>query len=159
FPFPTQWNDTPSILAHTILDRPLFRAGETVSMKHLLRVQTGKGLGQLRPNQLPQQLRIVHDGSGDEIKLPLTWRAGRYAESSYAIPKEAKLGEYTLYLERKGTRSPDDQGKPSSPELDGYSLQSGGFRVEEFRLPAMTGRIFTAKGANIGAKQVPLSVS
>jgi uncharacterized protein YfaS (alpha-2-macroglobulin family) len=159
FPFPTQWNDSPSILAHTVLDRPLFRAGETVSMKHLLRVQTGKGLGQLRPNQLPQQLRIVHDGSGDEIKLPLSWRAGRYAESSYAIPKEAKLGEYTLYLERKGTRGPDDQGKPSSPELDGYSLQSGGFRVEEFRLPAMTGRIFTAKGANIGAKQMPLSVS
>lgn len=159
FPFPTQWNDNPSILAHTILDRPLFRAGETVSMKHLLRVQAGKGLVQLKPGQLPQQLRIVHDGSGDEITLPLTWRNGRYAESSYALPKEAKLGEYTLYLERKGTRGPDDKAKPASPELDGYSLRSGGFRVEEFRLPVMTGRIFTAKGANIGAKQVPLNVS
>ncbi|AUH50954.1 hypothetical protein CXB49_09075 [Chromobacterium sp. ATCC 53434] len=160
FPFPTQGlSDSPAILAHTILDRALFRAGETVSMKHLLRVQAGKGLGQLKPSQLPQQLRIVHDGSGDEVSLPLTWRAGRYAESSYALPKEAKLGEYTLYLERKGTRGSADQGKPASPELDGYSLRSGGFRVEEFRLPVMTGRIFTAKGANIGAQTVPLNVS
>ncbi|MDE1711687.1 MG2 domain-containing protein (plasmid) [Chromobacterium amazonense] len=109
-------------------------------MKHLLRVQAGKGLAQLKPNQLPQQLRIVHDGSGDEVNLPLAWRNGRYAESSFTLPKEAKLGEYTLYLERKGTRGPDDKAKPSSPELDGYSLRSGSFRVEEFRLPVMTGR-------------------
>ncbi|UTH73206.1 alpha-2-macroglobulin [Chromobacterium sp. IIBBL 290-4] len=159
FPFPTQWGDNPSILAHTILDRPLFRAGETVSMKHLLRVQGGKGLSMLKPGQLPQQLRIIHDGSGDEVTLPLTWRAGRYAETSYAIPKEAKLGEYTLYLERKAARGPDDKDKPASPELDGYSLHSGGFRVEEFRLPVMTGRIFSAKGANIAPKQLPLSVA
>ncbi|WP_047249411.1 alpha-2-macroglobulin family protein [Chromobacterium subtsugae] len=159
FPFPTQGGDGPAIIAHSILDRALFRAGETVSMKHLLRVQAGKGLAQLKPGQLPQQLRIVHDGSGDEVSLPLTWRKGRYAESSYALPREAKLGEYTLYLERKGTRGPADQGKPSSPELDGYSLQSGSFRVEEFRLPAMTGRIATAKNAGIAPVQVPLNVS
>ncbi|WP_233246663.1 alpha-2-macroglobulin [Chromobacterium sp. Panama] len=159
FPFPTQWSDSPTILAHTILDRALFRAGETVSMKHLLRTQVSRGLAQLKPGQLPQQLRIVHDGSGDEISLPLSWRSGRYAESSYALPKEAKLGEYTLYLERKGARGPDDKDKPSSPELDGYSLRSGGFRVEEFRLPTMTGRISTVKNAGIAPKQLPLNVS
>ncbi|OHX10702.1 hypothetical protein BI347_19470 [Chromobacterium sphagni] len=159
FPFPTQGGDGPAIIAHSILDRALFRAGETVAMKHLLRVQAGKGLTQLKPNQLPQQLRIVHNGSGDEISLPLTWRNGRYAESSYALPKEAKLGEYSLYLERKGIRGPADQGKPASPELDGYSLQSGSFRVEEFRLPAMTGRISTVKNAGIAPKQLPLNVS
>lgn len=159
FPFPTQWGDSPAIQAHTILDRPLFRAGETVSMKHLLRIRGGQGLSLLKPGQLPQQLRIVHDGSGDEITLPLQWRAGRYAESSYALPREAKLGEYTLYLERKASRGKDDQDKPSSPELDGYSLRSGGFRVEEFRLPVMTGRLFAGKDANIAPKSLPLGVS
>jgi hypothetical protein len=32
-------------VAHTIFDRTLLRAGETVSMKHLLRSQTGQGFG------------------------------------------------------------------------------------------------------------------
>ena len=31
------------VIAHTVFDRPLFRAGETVSMKHFVRVRTGEG--------------------------------------------------------------------------------------------------------------------
>lgn len=158
FPFPTQWNDSPSILAHTILDRPLFRAGETVSMKHLLRVQAGKGLAQLKPNQLPQQLRIVHDAAA--TKSACRWPGATAATPKAALlcRKRPSLANTRCIWSARHAR-PDDKAKPSSPELDGYSLRSGSFRVEEFRLPVMTGRIFTAKGANIGAKQVPLNVS
>ncbi|MDF0605525.1 MG2 domain-containing protein [Neisseriaceae bacterium TC5R-5] len=159
FPFPTLWSDSRSLIGHSVLDRGLYRAGETVSMKHYLRQQLGKGLRQLKPAQLPQQLRIAHDGSDDEYILPLTWRYGRYAESAYVLPKEAKLGSYSLYLERKATRRRDDHQQPSSPELDGYSLPSGSFRVEEFRLPVMTGRISSAKDAGIAAQTMPLHVS
>ena len=135
----------------------MFRAGETVSMKHLLRTQVSRGLAQLKPGQLPQQLRIVHDGSGDEINLPLSWRNGRYAESSYALPKEA-AGRIHPLPGTQGRARPGRQDKPSSPELDGY-LRSGGFRVEEFRLPTMSGRISTVKNAGIAPKQLPLNVS
>ncbi|QLG88040.1 hypothetical protein HQ393_07070 [Chitinibacter bivalviorum] len=159
FPFPTSSDETSAIIAHTVLDRSLLRVGETVSLKHFLRVQGSKGLSLLKNDQLPQQLRIVHDGSGNEVNLPLTWRKGRYAESTFTLPKDAKLGEYSLYLERKGTRSRDDSDAPANPALDGYSLHSGNFRVEAFRLPVMTGRINAEKGANIGSKDIPLNVS
>lgn len=159
FPFPTRSDAAPALLAHSILDRSLLRAGETVSMKHLLRVQSSRGLSLLKAGQLPQQLRIVHDGSNDEFVLPLSWRQGRYAESSFTLPREAKLGEYTLYLERKGSRNSGDTAQSSSPELDGYSLHSGSFRVEEFRLPVMRGRISSARDAGIAASSLPLNVS
>lgn len=157
FPFPTASDDAPSILAHNILDRTLLRAGETVSMKHLLRVQNSRGLSLLAAGALPQELRISHDGSGDEYSFPLSWRQGRYAETTFALPKDAKLGEYSLHLVRKGSRTAQDSGRPSSPQLDGYTLYSGGFRVEEFRLPAMRGSIQARPG--VAAASVPLTVN
>ncbi|MDN0085308.1 MG2 domain-containing protein [Crenobacter sp. SG2305] len=159
FPFPTSYGDRPSILAHSVMDRTLLRPGETVSMKHFLRVQNAQGLALLKANQLPEQVRLVHNGSNDEYTLPLTWRQGRYAESSFALPAAAKLGEYSVYLEHKGKRDSGDSDQPSSPELDGYSLQSGSFRVEQFRLPTMTGRISALPGAGIAPKELPLNVS
>jgi len=42
FQLPFEEDGTP-LAAHTIFDRSLFRAGETVSMKHLLREQTSQG--------------------------------------------------------------------------------------------------------------------
>lgn len=159
FPFPTYFDETSAITAHSVLDRSLLRAGETVSMKHFLRLKGSQGLSLLKADQLPQQARIVHDGSGDEFNLPLTWRKGRYAESSFALPKQAKLGEYSIYLERKGTRSKANINQAANPALDGYSLQSGNFRVEEFRLPVMTGGIVSPKNAGIASKEIPLNVS
>ncbi|MFC3531732.1 MG2 domain-containing protein [Vogesella facilis] len=159
FPFPTNTEGEPAIIAHSILDRSLLRAGETVSMKHLLRIQNSKGLAMLKAGELPEVARIRHDGSDDELVLPLNWRKGRYAESSLALPKAAKLGEYSIYLERKGVRGSRDYGQPASPALDGYSLYSGGFRVEEFRLPVMSGRISYPAGAGVPGSPLPLKVN
>src|SRR5208282_3856299 len=56
FHLPTEWQPL-NFAAHTVLDRPLFRAGETVHMKHFLRARTldgfsiapsGAGFAQLR---------------------------------------------------------------------------------------------------------------
>ncbi|MFC3624745.1 alpha-2-macroglobulin [Vogesella amnigena] len=159
FPFPNRSWYEPAITAHSVLDRTLLRAGETVSMKHLLRLRNSQGLALLKAGELPQVARIKHDGSDDEFVLPLHWRKGRYAESSFALPKEAKLGEYSVYLERKGTRERRDYSQPASPVLDGYSLYSGNFRVEEFRLPVMSGRIGYPAGAGMPGKPLPLSVT
>ncbi len=45
FNVPTSQEVQPDELVHTIFDRTLLRAGETVSMKHILRTQTSKGFG------------------------------------------------------------------------------------------------------------------
>jgi len=131
FNLPTSSEVQPDRVAHTVFDRMLFRAGETVSMKHLLRTQTQAGFG--LPKAWPATLVITHVGSGQQFRQPLAWRAtasgGRSSESSFAIPTAAKLGLYQVELA---------EGPADAPTR---TFASGQFRVEEFRLPVMEGRI------------------
>ncbi len=143
----TDNSSSPDTVAHTIFDRTLLRAGETVSMKHLLRVETLKGLE--LPKTFPDTLVITHEGSGQEFKQPLKWQrtptGGMTASSQFAIPKAAKLGEYDVQLRSK--------------EGNGWSPSSGSFRVEEFRLPVFTGRIAPVDSKPlIRPQDVPVSV-
>ena len=126
-----------SELAHTIFDRTLIRAGETVSMKHFIRTQTGpnaKGGSFGLPDDLPDELEITHFGSGQRFKQPLKWHktasGGLSAESQMALPKAAKLGEYGVQLQNANRSS-----------RRGQSFSTGVFRVEEFRLPVLQGRV------------------
>ena len=146
FNVPTSDLARPDALAHTVFDRTLLRAGETVSMKHLLRTQTASGFG--LPKTEPTRLVIRHVGSGQEFVQPLNWRrtptGGRSAESSFAIPAAAPLGAYHVTL-----RSADDH----------VVLLSGQFRVEAFRLPVLRGQV-APQGSEplIGATRVPVQV-
>lgn len=126
---------------HTVFDRTLLRAGQTVSMQHHARAELLKGLRLLRDDELPDQVRIVHEGSGQEFTLPLSWRGHRHADTSFKIPEDAKLGVYNVSLPYGGGWMP-----------------TGTFRVEEFRLPVMTGRIIGPKAALVQPKEVPLGL-
>ncbi len=121
-------------VAHTVLDRSLLRAGETVSMKHFIRAQTMQGLGGLADANLPTSVVVTHVGSNDEFELPLKWQRpgkGLSATSEFNIPKAAKLGAYTISL--RGHNG--GQGRSE--------WRTGSFRVEEFRLPVFKGSITT----------------
>ena len=141
---------TPYTVAHTVLDRSLVRAGETVSMKHYLRqpVSPQKGTLALPPDEaMPDELVITHVGSGQEYKQALHWQdtptGGRSAVSQFAVPKGAKLGAYDISLRRSG----------------GRTMDSGSFRVEEFRLPVYHGSVGVAdKNALIATADVPVQV-
>ncbi|MDO5652828.1 MAG: MG2 domain-containing protein [Brachymonas sp.] len=124
-------SDQPDHVAHSVLDRSLLRAGETVSMKHFFRAETPKGLAAAQNH--PHTMRLVHAGTDEKIEMPLTWRrtatGGHVAENQWEIPKTAKLGMYRIEL----------VGKNHKGETTTY--QSGNLRVEEFRLPTMRGSI------------------
>ncbi len=144
FNVPTSSDTRPDQRAHTIFDRTLFRAGETVSMKHLLRTETSQGFG--LSDTAPDKLVVTHTGSGQQYVQALDWRktatGGQSAESTFAIPPSAKLGEYQVEL-RLGSRA----------------LPTGSFRVEEFRLPVLEGRIQpTDKKALVKVTAVPTDV-
>ncbi|MEY3124521.1 MAG: hypothetical protein RLZZ573_1041, partial [Pseudomonadota bacterium] len=146
FNVPTSRALTPTERAHTIFDRTLFRAGETVSMKHLLRSESMAGLG-LAAKQ-PATLVVTHLGSGQQYTQALLWRTtgtgGQSAESTFAIPPGAKLGVYGVEL--RGTK-------------DQSGLESGQFRVEEFRLPVLEGRVSPVeKKALVNIKTLPVDV-
>jgi len=119
-----EWSETTA-RNHTVLDRALFRAGETVSMKHFFRHPTMDGL-EIPANVAGDRALIVrHEGSGQEY--PLTTRVGAdgIGESTWAVPVEARLGDYVVTLkDPSGTREPLAR-----------------FKVEQFRLPSMRAAI------------------
>ncbi|WP_204734052.1 alpha-2-macroglobulin family protein [Hydrogenophaga laconesensis] len=129
FNVPTSRDKRPDERVHTVFDRTLLRAGETVSMKHLIRTETGQGFG--LPEILPDTLVVTHTGSGQQFTQPVIWRrtatGGQSAENSFAVPGGAKLGSYEVTL-----KSADERQRQYS---------TGEFRVEEFRLPVLEGRI------------------
>ncbi|WP_406953022.1 alpha-2-macroglobulin family protein [Paraburkholderia guartelaensis] len=143
FNVPTDTSVQPTVRAHTVFDRTLLRAGETVSMKHYIRAQTMHGFA--LPQQYPTRVTIRHAGSGQTWHLPLKWAADHTADSTFVLPPEAKLGEYDVSL--------DDGDANASPAGDGndeadnsadamhMSYDSGSFRVEAFRLPVLKGTI------------------
>ncbi|MBK7250029.1 MAG: hypothetical protein IPI06_03830 [Gammaproteobacteria bacterium] len=112
------WN---AAIFHTVLDRPLYRAGETVAMKHFLRrhVQAGLAL----PARVPgvRKVVIAHSGSDQRYELQASFDAGGIAVQSWQIPGEARLGEYSISIE----------------EEPGRLRESGHFRVAEFRSPSL----------------------
>lgn len=148
FNFPTSNDPQPDMQAHTVFDRTLLRAGETVSMKHFMRRETSAGLAALPADRLPTRLKIVHQGSGQEVTLPLSWNGARNAVSSWNIPPAAKLGVYDVLLEREGAAAGDPRA----------SWTSGSFRVEEFRLPLVDARVSGPKEVAVAPKELPIAV-
>ncbi len=169
FNVPTSMDAEPDRVAHTVFDRTLFRAGETVSMKHLIRTQTRQGFG--LPDKLPDTLVLTHVGSGQQFTQPIKWRktptGGLSSESSFAIPQAAKLGVYQVTLRTgkpAGADSDSDDDSDAGPDADGGdnaqgSYDTGEFRVEEFRLPVLQGRIAPIdSNPLIGARSVQVGV-
>ena len=155
FDLPTSHGAEPDVLATTVFDRTLFRAGETVSMKHFIRAQTLAGLAALPADRLPTQVRIVHEGSGQKFVLPLQWNAGgRSAISTWNIPPAAKLGVYQVSLEREETNHGSGEGNAERQ----HSWPAGDFHVEEFRLPLVDARLSGPKGEPVAAPSVAIGV-
>jgi uncharacterized protein YfaS (alpha-2-macroglobulin family) len=134
FELPVSWSGSTQASAHTVFDRVLLRAGETVSMKHFVRTQGSAGLRRPAPAQLPASLVIVHEGSGQTWQQPLAWQGGA-AQSQFRVPPGARLGRYQVYLEQAEPAA----GAPG-PLWPGR-LASGSFRVEAFRLPVFDARV------------------
>lgn len=131
FNLPTGYNERQLLSAHTVFDRPLFRAGETVHMKHFLRREVLEGFGLVPSAERPNKLEIRHQGSDKKFEVTLKWLPDGSAESTWKIPAEANLGTYQLSMEL-----PKKDPNGWTP-----SLYSGGFRVEEFRLPVLRASI------------------
>ena len=134
-----------SVRAHTVMDRTLFRAGETASMKHLLRAETARGLGAVPRDQWPDKLVVTHLGSGTQFTQPLSWSARQQALSTWVIPKSARLGQYEVALE-----GPSPSGR--------RTLSSGSLRVEAFRVPLVDARLMAPKGVQIAPRDLAMGV-
>ncbi|MDD5388239.1 MAG: MG2 domain-containing protein [Gallionellaceae bacterium] len=139
FGLPGEWSSDKRI-AHSVLDRVLFRPGDTVHMKHFLRDRQSYGLSySAKP---PRTLLIEHGASNQRWFLPLAWKNGA-AASTWKVPEGAKRGDYRLRLVDKEIKPESDPAELQS--LDG--LDSGAFSVGDFRVPLMKASVDSARPA------------
>jgi hypothetical protein len=143
-------DDTGNIIAHTVFDRQLFRAGEKVSMKHFSRKKDmAQGFTFPSGKELPDKLIIQHVGTDQEYSFPIEWSTGAAAETAWKIPQNAKLGTYRVFMPKKGeTRQQRRAG-----------WDTGSFQVEEFRIPLMRASVKGPKDAVVRAKDVDVDIS
>lgn len=136
------WGDSGEFKIHSILDRSLFRLGQTVSMKHISRTRNSKGFSLPEPTALPNKLVIRHNESGTEFTQTVSWDAAGSAINSWKIPESAKLGTYQITL------SGGQRGE----------IYSGEFRIADFRLPVFTGSIKGVPAQQVAPSTVPLAL-
>ncbi len=139
------WGET-TLSGHTVFARTLLRAGEIVHMKHVLRRPVMRGFAIPPPDELPDEVVIRHAATRTEFTLPVAFDAAGAAQTEWRIPPAARLGTWEVTLRRSG---PDH-----APELE-----TGSFRVEEFRLPFMRGVLRVPAEPLVGVAAVPVDAA
>ncbi|SFV07031.1 alpha-2-macroglobulin family protein [Pseudoduganella namucuonensis] len=141
FGVPTENHKAPNLMATTVFDRTLLRAGETVHMKHFARRHTSSGIGYASgaADWLSKSttLLVTHEGSDQKYELPLAWGAGGIAENTWAIPADAKQGWYAVSV---------------------GSVELGRFRVEQFRVPTMKALLQGPATPAVRPAELPVTV-
>ena len=127
-------------IIHTLFDRTLIRAGETVNMKHILRRPAGSGFS--FAEALTGTLRLTHSGSDTQFDLPLSIGKDGIGETSWTAPQGAPQGDYNLSV-IAGDKT--------------YSTNQS-VKVDEFRLPTMRASITGPKTALVRPANVPLDL-
>lgn len=149
---------------HTIFDRTLLRAGQKISMKHVFRKRNMSGFSIPSKDDMPDHVLITHLGSFEKYELPLHWYANGTAETTWIVPKDAKLGTYGVSLFNKAD---DDEAAKSDVnkkvkikkrKRSQESFPAGEFRVEEFRVPLMKGTIQPPKEPLVNAEKAELKL-
>jgi hypothetical protein len=144
FGLPEEWSPRDQQV-HTVFDRTLLRAGDTVHMKHFLRRPTQSGFDMVPEAARPTQVVIRHVGSDDSWKLPVAFDASGAALGEWTIPKQAKLGAYAVDLVRANGESVGDA--------------AGVFRVEAFRVPLLRGVVQAPREPLVQATSFPLDLA
>lgn len=140
------WGEQSQAPMHTVLDRTLFKPGETVHMKHFARRRTSSNFEFPDAAQLPKTLRIVHTGEGTEYTQNIQWDKQGAAINQWTIPTTAKMGQYSIEL---------TDGREGLQPV-------GEFRVSDFRLPVFTGSVQAGgdqkHDSPLGQKEVPINI-
>jgi len=124
-----------TVSSHAILDRTLLRAGETVHMKLIVRGNTATGF-EIPRKKLPKNITLLHQGSEEEYKIPVTWDKKGIATVDWDIPQDAKYGFYHVLM----------------PNI------VGNFRVESFRVPSMKAIVQPAEAIQVNVDQVSMQI-
>lgn len=139
FDLPYGWQ-APEPIFHTIFDRTLLRAGETVHMTHVYRQPTLAGFRS--GGAIKGVLQFKHRGSDMQFDVPVALDRKGMSESSWTPPKGAPTGDYDLVLQVGNTTQSTSQS----------------IRVDEYRLPTMRASISGPRAPAVRPKKLPLDL-
>ena len=145
-----------SYTAHTVFDRTLLRTGETVHMKHFIRVRTLNGFGLPSGEVRPDTVSIQFTGGDQRYDFRIKWNDDGTAATDWKIPADAKLGQYQVVLlqQKSASVTPAADSQAASTET-----QSGTFEVEEFRVPLMRAAIKLPATAQVAVTRITADIS
>lgn len=138
------WHDVEpdGLNVHTVFDRSLLRAGETLHMKLLLRQRRNFEFSLPGAAEAPDMLVIEHS-SGQVWEMPVRFSSGT-ALAEWQVPVDARRGTYQVWVRKGG---------------DGPSRPAGEFRVEDFRLPTLRAVVQLPSAPLVAPSQVPVDAS
>lgn len=128
-----------SSIGYTILDRMLFKAGDTVHMQHLVRKRLAAGFGNFPAETGKVDLHFERELVAS---LPLAWDAAGQAVSQWTVPANARLGTYRATV--------------TGPDGSTYGMH---FSVEEFRAPVFEAALAGKAVWRAGKQSLPASLS
>ncbi|WP_240500150.1 alpha-2-macroglobulin family protein [Sphingomonas montana] len=141
---------------HILFDRMLVRGGETVRMKHLVRMPVATGFRPVGP--LQGTLVIQHSGSDASFRQPVTIGRDGIGESAWTPPVSAPTGTYSLMIERPdGTILRSDK----TVVVDGYRIPTmratvSGPKAPSLRPKRMVVDLFAGYLSGGGARGAPV---
>ena len=130
-----------ALKAHTIVDRSLLHPGDTVSMKHVLRLATSDGFALPDASMRSVRLSIDHRILGEVHTEDIVLDATGAATSTFELPDDVSLGQYDVKL-----------------RVDETDLESAQFRVERFRVAPVRAKITTPTEPIVAPASIPLDL-
>lgn len=162
-----EYDSWSNLIGHTVLDRSLFKPGETVQMKHFFREHHQNGFAIAKPKLWPKSIYIRHTGSGKVYPLPLKIdpKTGT-SINSFALTPEMPLGNYEIYFSnvaksKKAKASViDEEGEEvEENDYDYYAKKTGSFLLTEFRLPLMAATVKIQGGTLVRSTSANVDLS
>jgi uncharacterized protein YfaS (alpha-2-macroglobulin family) len=129
-----------TVSGHTLLDRTLFKAGETLHLENHVREQVAAGFRHLPPAR--GTLEILFNFSEVVHKAEIRWNEHGAANATWRIPANAKLGRYVARIRA-------DDGNT-------YDAQ---FQIEEYRAPVFDAKLAGAAVWRGERQELPVEMS
>jgi uncharacterized protein YfaS (alpha-2-macroglobulin family) len=137
-PYAYWWEETHDKV-YTYTDRPVYRPGDTVHFRSILRTMTDSGLEV--PDTGDDYGVVIDDAKGNEV-FKNDYKIDKYGSLSgeFVLGAEPALGEYQIVVKLGGN--------------DYY----GSFKVEEYKKPEYEVKIRTDKGVYIGGETITADI-
>ena len=135
------WWSSGRTVASVILDRTLYRPGETVSVKLVVRRPTSRGLV-IPALPATAQVTVTHYPTEEEHRLTIDLAGNGSGVGELQLPESAPLGFYSI---------------SAKFERDHHWL--GEFRVERFKVGAMRATVTGPEQPLVNPRSVPVDLS